>query len=66
MDESTWITVSFAGLLLGVIIILAGVFLRSVIPVVSAGAVIMMVSVMLTVVPLLGDDHEGGEPAESH
>ncbi|MDG5758026.1 hypothetical protein QA600_01580 [Natronococcus sp. A-GB1] len=57
MEDSTVITAGFAALLVGVTIMLVGVFLGGELAIITAGGTLMVLSVAGFVIPALGDDH---------
>lgn len=60
MDDSTAITVGFAGLCLGVIAIVAGIGLGAELTLITAGGLLMVLSVFGFVLGALEDDALGG------
>lgn len=63
MEDSKAITAGFGVLFVGVLIMLAGVFLGGELALVGAGGVLMIGSTGGFVLPAIGDDHDGGTGA---
>ncbi|OVE83883.1 hypothetical protein [Natronolimnobius baerhuensis] len=66
MDDSTAITAGFGVLLVGVLVILAGVFTGGQELIIGAGGILMILSVSGFVIPLFGGDshHESAAGAD--